>query len=51
MQYKVEKGLMEVLCTLDGQRRPIDEMATRIKLAMDKVNLVLSQKIPTYTSF
>ena len=37
MQYKAEKGLQEVLCTLDGSRRSLDEMATRIKLSMDKV--------------
>ena len=37
MQYKAEKGLQEVLCTLDGYKRNLDEMATRIKLAMDKV--------------
>ena len=36
IQYKAEKGLQEVLCTLDGLRRPLDEMATRIKMAMDK---------------
>lgn len=35
IQYKAEKGLQEVLCTLDGLRRPLDEMAIRIKLAMD----------------
>lgn len=36
IQYKAEKGLQEVLCTLDGLRRPLDEMSSRIKLAMDK---------------
>lgn len=35
IQYKAEKGLQEVLCSLDGMRRPVDEVATRIKLAMD----------------
>jgi hypothetical protein len=35
IQYKAEKGLQEVLCTMDGLRRPIDEMASRIKVAMD----------------
>ena len=41
VQYKAEKGLHEVLCTLEGQRRPVEEMATRIKLAMDKVQVKL----------
>ncbi len=35
--YKAEKGLQEVLCNLDGSYRSLDEMATRVKLAMDKV--------------
>lgn len=36
VQYKAEKGLQEVLCTLDGLRRPLGEVATRVKLAMDQ---------------
>ena len=36
-KYKAEKGLQEVLCNLEGSPRSMDEMATRIKLAMDKV--------------
>ncbi len=35
--YKAEKGLQEVLCNLDGSYRSLDEMATRVKLAMEKV--------------
>ena len=35
--YKAEKGLQEVLRNLDGTPRSLEEIATRIKLAMDKV--------------
>jgi len=35
IQYKAEKGLQEVLCSLDGMRRPLEEVATRVKLALD----------------
>ena len=39
IQYNAEKGLQEVLCTLDGRRKSVEEMATRIKLTLDKIHV------------
>ena len=36
-EYRAEIGLTDVLCKLEGSYRSLGEMATRIKLAMDKV--------------
>ncbi len=37
VQYKPEKGLQEVLCNMNGNRRSLEEMATRIKISLTKV--------------
>ena len=37
VQYQPEKGLQEVLCNLDGKRRKLEDAATRIRLALDRV--------------
>ena len=51
MQYKAEKGLQEVLCTLDGSRRSVDEMATRIKLALDRVGRIQKKLLVIYLEY
>ena len=35
--YKSERGLMEVLCNLSGSYRPVEDVASRISLAMQMV--------------
>ena len=36
--YKSERGLMEVLCNLSGAYRSVEDVASRISLAMQTVH-------------